>query len=435
LSVIGCTLYPTINGAMITGGAASYTVAGCSTSGQPGFVVQEPESASTAAVLYSSGSIYNFSAFNVGELAAGGYTAPSVGYQTYSNTFNSASFSIPYPQWMMTSGTNAVSPNAGWPRLLSPVAVSGGYAAGVSGVSGSSGGMQYEFREPFGVNQWQVFQWANSSWGAQTDGVFAPLRHRTEQPGALNGNCAAIGGSTATGCVDYVGYYPGIEPFNGCTATSTRAACASTKNEYIETPFGHITKITPLVSESSNNVITVTGSTTSVATGDWWLVEYNNGYLNTYCAQSPTGTLGSWQAAHAYTAGTALEIAGGMYQVAQTTGTSGATAPAWPTQWNSTTNYGNTVTDGGVKWMYYGDACPTTYPKFTRFIHAYDSDLLTGYGVPGMFETNFDYAAGALPMFRNWSAGTMGYGTGYPCTTAGMSCVAPMEYIPTSFLP
>jgi hypothetical protein len=332
---------------------------------------------------------------------------------------NGSTLSITNPPWFETYGQNSATQTAaqGWTGVLSSVALSGGYAGGVNGT-----GIQYEFREPFGVNQWNMVQWNQSSWSPNVDAVFIPLRHRAEQPGVKNGNCVAVSQPNAM-CGDYVGYYPGWEPLNGYTTNAgSRAAACAVKAEYDCTPYAHITKITPVVSEADNNVVTVAGSTTAVAAGDYWLAQYKNGILSVLCAQTNTA-LPAWQASHTYTAGTVIETSAGVYQLATTSGTTGATQPAFSTVWNSSTNYGNTVTDGGVTWMYYGDACPTTYPHFTEIIHAPDSDLLTGYGVPGLFEDNFNYASsGALPMFTNWSAGTIGYGTGYPCTTSGMSC-------------
>ena len=332
--------------------------------------------------------MYNASGYNIGGTSSG-YTPPSVpSPTTISNAFNTSTASLPYQPWITAHGANSVDTNAGWGLLTSaPIGATyalGGYTA------------QMEIRGIFNPNQWQLTQWATGSTFGQFDANFLILRHRIEQPGVANGGCLA--NSNTAQCADYVGYYIGVEPLNGDTAITSRSTACAVKLEYDCTPFIHITKITPVVSEANNNVITVVGSSYSIYAGDQTLAEYLNGYLNVYCEASATAP-SNWTALTSYAIGNVILDSNGNYELATTNGTTLTSHPTWPTTWNSTTNYGNTVSDGTETWMYYGNRCPTS-SKFTRIIHLADSDLLTGFGVPGLFEDNFNSSAGLIPYSR-----------------------------------
>lgn len=403
-----CVFRPLLNGLPITGLSATYTDIGCSTTGtlQPAIVTCSPGTSSLV-----TGSMYNASGYNIGGTSSG-YTPPSVpSPTTISNAFNTSTASLPYQPWITAHGANSVDTNAGWGLLTSaPIGATyalGGYTA------------QMEIRGIFNPNQWQLTQWATGSTFGQFDANFLILRHRIEQPGVANGGCLA--NSNTAQCADYVGYYIGVEPLNGDTAITSRSSACAVKLEYDCTPFIHITKITPVVSEANNNVITVVGSSYSIYAGDQTLAEYLNGYLNVYCEASATAP-SNWTALTSYAIGNVILDSNGNYELATTNGTTLTSHPTWPTTWNSTTNYGNTVSDGTETWMYYGNRCPTS-SKFTRIIHLADSDLLTGFGVPGLFEDNFNSSAGPNPVFQNWSASSLFTSAGgYPCATAG-NCV------------
>ena len=105
------------------------------------------------------------------------------------------------------------------------------------------------------------------------------------------------------------------------------------------------------------------------------------------------------------------------------------------------TTYGQKAVDGGVTWMYYGDACPSQ-SQFTRIMHVYEADLmdptftLSGLADPlgPGFPALWIQGNGTVPGFNNWSAGSVGV-TGDPCLSAGVCTVGGVTNAPNWLIP
>jgi hypothetical protein len=74
---------------------------------------------------------------------------------------------------------------------------------------------------------------------------------------------------------------------------------------------------------------------------------------------APSVRVSTWQASTYYVVGRVVKptVANGFYYEAQTSGTTGASQPTWPT------TLGNTVVDGGVTWEAISDDDPFGYPN------------------------------------------------------------------------
>jgi hypothetical protein len=273
--------------------------------------------------------------------------------------------------------------------------------------------LQYPYENRFGVNQWQAFTVNTNSFAAGLQNWFAPLLAQPWVIGLSQGGCATAG--TLLSCFDYVAYYPGVEPINN----QSRSSVCSGKNEYCGTPFFHITKVTPQQS-AGNQVVLVGASSYTIMQGDLVEVRYRNGFLEAWCKQGSSPV--SFATLHSYSVGQWILDSNGNVQEVTTAGVSGATTPTWGTTWTSYA--GATTTSGTVTFTYFGTLCPTT-TKYTSMIRVADSDL----GNPAYVPTGYSQALGtgfpeiwtgvSAPTYSNWSAGTIGYGSGEPCATAG----------------
>jgi hypothetical protein len=195
----------------------------------------------------------------------------------------------------------------------------------------------------------------------------------------LQSHSVILGASSGTGCYDTQAYYIGAEPCNQASCTGT--------SEYAATNYLHITKDTPATNTPigsvncsvNSNVVTVSGSSWAGHAGyipmaaDQILVIYDSaGYLSAYCK----GT------AHS------------------------ATAPG-------------------------GNGCPST-TNFFQVIHVQDNDLLSGNGYPGLWSGN--HTPNNTPIFQNVTIGSMN--SGVTCASiTGAACIAPVTYVPMSFIP
>jgi hypothetical protein len=403
LRIYGTTLQPLLNGAAIPGMSATYTDSDLST-GQPCIAVSTDSSVTT------------WHGYNVGG-SASGYTPPTAPYPTtYTDAMNTSGW-VPSSSWLHFN-------NSPWTGAFGAEANSSGYAAGISALNGT----QYLYqRGVFGVNQWATYTVAINSTDTRFANWFTPLEEQGWVPGYSNGGCTSAG--TTASCYDPLAYYFGEEPMRAYIAGTGIAAACSGKSEYCGTPFFHGTKVTPAAS-AGDQVVLWAPSNTTVMYEDQVLVEYNQGWLNAYCEQSSSPPA-AWAASHAYSVGDVFLDPNYAIQVVTVAGTSGGTIPStWGTTWNFGTYSGATTTSGGATSMYFGKACLPG--AFHQFIHVKDSDLSNttanppGYSAPlgvgapaiwGGTSTSGGASGAAFPILSNWSAGTFGYGTGYPCST------------------
>ena len=420
LRIYGSTLQPLINGAGISSMTACYPTCTDSTitTGAPGV-----ESSTT------SSPVYNWTGGNIGVTTQAYVVNLQDGTpgnaSTYSDAMNSSGWT-PAAPW----ANIAPSP---WPGPMCSVLVSGStYAAG-----NCAANAQYEYRANFGP--FMATQWTSAlnATDARWDAVFSPLKHTASVPGYHNGGCTAAG--TTSTCFDDVGIYPGVEPMNFTARKSGQTSACTAKNEYIGTPFLHVTEIDPVTS-TGNQVNTVGGSTTTVMYGDTIRAVYAaDGHIRVYGKQNST-PLPTWQASTAMTAGTTtcasgtwtaangcapsdsqpatmttgqfIEDSAGHIQLVVQSGTTGSTAPStWGSEWLGCGDGGQLTYDGSVVWMYFGDTVPTTN-SFTLLIDAMPSSGADSYfrsskGFPGLF---IDSGANNLvtpfptPVFTAWSA-------------------------------
>ena len=434
---VGCHVYPFVNGATPTGWSSFYTVSNC-TGGAPALV----SSGSTG------GNLYNLSTYAT--TTTSGYTPPSVAYGTFTDAMNTSGWS-PTAPWYRTQCCGT------WIGYFGgePIA-GGGYGVGPNGSTGA--GSQYEYRYPYGINQWQAFTVTINSWDGRIYNWIAPILHQALVPGLNNGGCTAAG--TTASCFDPISYYFSMNGNDGRTGglgatTSTQCANGTIKDKDACAPWAVLTKVTPVASPG-DQVITVQSSNVVVNQGDKVYVEYNNGWLNAYCQRSATA-LPTWATSTAYTQGSAIVDSNGHIQLVYAGGTSGTVSPTFATSWDGTNYMGHTVTDGTVTWEYYGNQCPASAAsgKYAQIIHAYDTDMLNptstagglthalGIGFPSIWgqcvQEGTSNTPIACPLYTGWSSGTLGYGTGNPCGVNGSpssSCPASsLQYVPQSFIP
>ena len=409
LAVVGCALYPFVDGITPTGMAVSYTVPSCATTGQPGIY----------GGAYTNSTSYNWSAGNIGGTSSG-YTPPTVSYGTYTFPFNTSSFSLTNP-WMKYNVGGV------WTGTLGPVSVTINGSATYALGNNTSAGAQYEYRAPFTFNQWAAGEIAINAFDSNLGNYFVVLEHQNFIP--------QYASCTGGACYDPVALYFGMELLN------PSHGCSSLKLEYCGTPFWHVTMVNPVNSGTTDAVTTLAGSSTALMKGDLVEVRMVNGWADGFCKQNSVAPP-SWSAGMTMTAGTTWIEAGGMYWVASASGTAGSTIPTFPTSatWSTTTYTGTTVTDGSGTWMFWGDACPSQ-SVYTRILHGYTANFspsLTtnlsqalGIGYPAMWG---QATTSNMPFITNASAGSWGYGTGEPCATAG-ACVAPSSYVPGNLIP
>lgn len=411
LRAVGCVYTPLLNGSPISG-LPAFTDAGCAQSGQPGVAMIGLTGSSTGLQT----GIYAPSFYNIGGTSSG-YTPPSVPTPTtYTDaSLNTASIDMEPP------GTSSwfhfdYYPSGGWiwGAPFTGTLVSGSnYAVGPASTS-----TQYEFLGVFGLNQWEAYTVNVAPWTSNLGWWLSTLLNQPWIYGSASG-CNTAG--TLTSCFDTLSYYLGITASNNYT-------CDASKDEYCHTPFVHGTKVTPAASPG-NQVVTFAASPYTLLPGDLVETRYLNGYVEDWCKQGSSPA--SWAPSHTYAAGSWIEDSNGGVQYTASGGTSqSGTHPAWNGSWIGTgpTSYGETTTDGTVTWAWYGIICPTT-TKYTHMIRVPDPDLgnpslvpggdythALGIGFPGLAT----YGGGpGLPVYNNWSAGTVGYGTGEPCAASG----------------
>lgn len=420
-----CVFRPLLNGSPIPGLSATYTDSGCTTTGQPGIAAAGTGDTVEAPVLF-----YNWSGYNIGG-TNGSYTPPTVTYTTYTDALDTATMDFEPPQtseWFHFTFNNTpwVGNGAGGPYWLQTFGATAYNSTYGAGPLGGGAGSVYQYHQAFKVNQWQAWTSSVNVFNPNLENYFAPLLDQPWIPGLTNGGCATAG--TQGSCYDALAYYPGIEVINN---TSRSSAC-SAKAEYCGTPFFHITKVTPQASPG-NQVVTVAGSNYTIMQGDLVEVRYIAGYLEAWCKQGSSPA--SFANNNAYTVGQWVEDSNGNVQEVTTAGTSQTSGtPTWGNTWTSYA--GATTTSGTAVFTYFGAVCPTT-SKYTRMIHVYDSDLLNSSYVPGNgysnalgvgFPTLWGQGGAAFPIFTLQSAGSIGFGTGEPCATAGQ-CVEAGGYI------
>jgi hypothetical protein len=426
IRVAGSQVFGYLNGSIIATATDSAI-----TSGNPGILAHKEHSrtAAGAAVNPNSG-IYSWS--------AGGFATPTASTvyisegtipSSYSDSMTSSWTGLPTNasasfQFPWVSGA-AYMPSAGSPANVWGGAIRGYSNAGIGGVGlyntgqfMSSTTMQY--RQPFGDSQWEQIKMTTDSSETGLNNWFLMMKSQLYIPGQADGGCTAAG--TAPVCFDHVAYYLGVQTMATSVYISGRSAICQAfqgvKTEYSCTPFLHITKVTP--ARNDDAVISVVGSLYTPMAGDTIRGEYDHGRLRAYCKNGRT--YASWASGTVYTKGQIVLDSNGNIQIVKVAGTSGGSAPSWPTEpeWDPFLE-GTTTTDNTVTWMYFGEPCPTT-DSWTLVFEVIDTDLDGLGGYPGLFlggamnpngsnagwdgsEANWPKA---VPFFTDWSAGTLG---------------------------
>ena len=411
---IGCHVYALVNGATPSTWSTYYTVSGC-TGGAPALY----ESASGA-------KMYNLSAYATA--ASSGYTPPTIPSPPFTDAMNTSGWTDTAPPWLR-AGSGSFGATFG-----AQSDGSGGYAVGPNGVSGQAKAGMRMYEGKFNINQYATGTVDVNANDLNINNYFLGVLMQQIVPG----NTANVGNiSNAAGAAgfDAVAAYCGLEPgTKGVPAT----VCA-TKTEYCGTPYLHCTEVDP-TNSPLNQVNTISGSLTTLMRGDKYRVSMTNNYVDVYCQQSSSPP-GAWTASMTMTAGTTAIETNGMIWIASTSGTAGSTKPTFPpgASWSTTTYTGTTVSDGTGAWMYWGDACSTGSPHWTRVMHAYFPYLSNASSTTGLNQAlgigrPFIWGGGNnSPMFQNVTVGNVG-DSGDPCSTAG-ACLTPTTWIPQSFIP
>ena len=411
---IGCHVYALVNGATPSTWSTYYTVSGC-TGGAPALY----ESASGA-------KMYNLSAYATA--ASSGYTPPTIPSPPFTDAMNTSGWTDTAPPWLR-AGSGSFGATFG-----AQSDGSGGYAVGPNGVSGQAKAGMRMYEGKFNINQYATGTVDVNANDLNINNYFLGVLMQQIVPG----NTANVGNiSNAAGAAgfDAVAAYCGLEPgTKGVPAT----VCA-TKTEYCGTPYLHCTEVDP-TNSPLNQVNTISGSLTTLMRGDKYRVSMTNNYVDVYCQQSSSPP-GAWTSSMTMTAGTTAIETNGMIWIASTSGTAGSTKPTFPpgASWSTTTYTGTTVSDGTGAWMYWGDACSTGSPHWTRVMHAYFPYLSNASSTTGLNQAlgigrPFIWGGGNnSPMFQKVTVGNVG-DSGDPCSTAG-ACLTPTTWIPQSFIP